>query len=132
MLSPKEPHMRFDLKRPCRLCPFANTEHRITFASRERAEEIEEAAYRQGFVCHEHSELVEEDEYNEGGFVFAADGSSQHCWGALAMYLHNSGSGNVPFEWLSEEEQQRWWDRADTDALSIVFEDEEAFLEANT
>lgn len=124
--------MKFDLKRPCKYCPFANTEHRITFACQERAEEIEEMAYRQGFVCHEHSEYVEETEYEDSGFTFANDGSSQHCWGALAMYLQDGGSGNVPFENLSEEEQERWWKRADVKALHMVFETEEAFLEANS
>lgn len=123
--------MQFDLKRPCKNCPFANTENRITFACRERAEEIENIAYRQGFVCHEHSEHVEETEYEPGGFVFRNDGSSQHCWGAIAMYVKNGGS-SVPWENLSVKRQDRWWDRADMKALETVFDGEEEFLEANT
>lgn len=117
--------MKFDLKTPCKNCPFANTPDRITFANRDRAEEIEEIAYRDGFVCHEHSTYVEdgEDEY----FDFGEDGE-QHCMGALIMYLQ-SGCGNVPFENLSEEEQDRIHSRIDIDAP--VFENETAFLEAN-
>lgn len=122
--------MRFDLKRPCELCPFANTDRRITFACRERAEEIENACYRQGFVCHKHSEHVEDTEYEQGGFVFRNDGSSQHCWGAIAMYVKNGGSC-VPWENMSKEEQDRWWNRADMKAMATVFDGEEEFLEAN-
>ena len=122
--------MQFDLKRPCKLCPFANTDTWITFTCRERAEEIETVSYRQGFVCHEHAECYEDDEYGEGGFDFRSDGSSQHCWGAIAMYVKSGGS-SVPWENLSEKQQNRWWDRADMKALETVFDGEEEFLEAN-
>ncbi len=125
--------MRFDLIRPCKNCPFVNTPDRITFACRERAEEIENLAYRQGFVCHEHSEHVEETEYEAGGFVFRNDGSSQHCWGVIAMYLKNGGS-SVPWEGATDDDpdlEDRWWDRADMKALEAVFDGEEEFLEAN-
>lgn len=126
--------MRFDLKRPCKLCPFANTEHRITFASSERAEEIENMAYRQGFVCHEHSEYIDEDDdyLGGGGFDFRADGTSQHCWGVIAMYLKEGGS-SVPWERAIEDDENLenyWWGRADMDALRTVF-DEEEFIAAN-
>ena len=120
--------MRFDLKRPCEICPFVNSSKRITFACRERAEEIEEIAYRNGFVCHEHAVHVEDDLLGESYFDFGPN--SQHCWGALAMYVRDGGA-NVPWERLSEEEQARWWDRADLEALDTVFESEEAFIEAN-
>ncbi len=125
--------MRFDLKRPCKHCPFVNTEHRITFACRDRAEEIEETAYRQGFVCHEHGETVENEYTGESWIDWKEGGNSQHCFGALAMYLQN-GSGNVPWEWAIEEDpdlEERWWKRCDMEALRTVFEDEEAFLKAN-
>ena len=123
--------MRFDLKKPCKHCPFVNGPDRIRFACRERAEEIEELAYRQGFVCHEHGESREDDE--DGGIEFRLDGSSQHCWGALAMYLH-SGTGNIPWEDRIAENpelEERWWNRADMAAFHSVFENEELFLEAN-
>lgn len=125
--------MLFDLKRPCKNCPFANTPDRITFACRERAEEIEELAYRQGFVCHEHSEQVEETAYSDDGFDFRDDGSSQHCWGAIAMYLKDGGS-SVPWEAATDDDpdlEERWWSRADKAALRTVFDNETDFYEAN-
>lgn len=125
--------MRFDLKRPCFNCPFVNTPNRITFACKERAQEIEELAYRQGFVCHLHSEEVEETEYQAGGFDFASDGSSQHCFGALAMYIKYGGS-TVPWEAACDDDdslEERWWSRVDKYALRPVFSDEEQFIAAN-
>lgn len=124
--------MKFDLKRPCQYCPFANTPTRITFACRERAEEIEESAYRNGFVCHEHGESIEGDD--QGSYIdFRADGSSQHCVGALMMYLEHGG--NVPFQRACEDNpelEDYVWSRIDTAAMQTVFEDEQAFIEANT
>lgn len=126
--------MRFDLKKPCKHCPFANTPERITFATRDRAQEIEGLAYRQGFVCHEHAEHTEGDDYDDGGFDFRDDGSSQHCWGAIAMYIKGGGS-SVPWETATDADpdlEDRWWDRADQKALRTVFDGEEEFLNANT
>ena len=82
----------------------------IRFACRERAEEIEESAYRNGFVCHEHATCVEGED-GEEGFTFGEDGE-QHCVGALLMNLYD-GNGNVPFEWLPEGEQDRIQSRLD-------------------
>ena len=126
--------MQWDLIRPCKICPFANTKERITFSCRDRAREIEHAAYRRGFVCHEHAEYIEGNDYCDGGFDFRADGTSQHCFGAVAMYLKNGGNGNVPFEWAcydDEELYDRWWKRVDMKGLETVFESEEEFIEAN-
>jgi len=126
--------MRFDLKRACKNCPFVNTPDRIVFACRDRAAEIEKMAYRKGFVCHLHSEHVEETEYESGGFDFNPDGSSQHCWGAIAMYLQDGGS-SVPWERATQDDEgleERWWSRVDREALKLVFDNEESFLEANS
>lgn len=124
--------MRFDLKKACKHCPFANTPDRITFQCRERAEEIEEIAYRQGFVCHQHAEEVEDHE-GFGSYHFSHDGSSQHCFGALAMYLRDGGA-NVPWEHAIDADpglEVRWWSRANADALATCFANEEEFLKAN-
>lgn len=123
--------MRFDLIQPCKNCPFVTTEHRITFACLERAEEIEEIAYRKGFVCHEHAECIEDDDFGEGGFDFRADGSSQHCFGALAMYV-KEGDANVPWECMTDKQQNRWWKRAKPEGLAIAFDNVAAYMEANT
>jgi len=122
------------MKKPCKNCPFVNTPDRITFACRERAEEIEEMAYREGFVCHLHSEYREGNDWENDGYYFNDDGNSQHCFGALAMYLKNE-TNNVPWENTIEEDEsleERWWSRVSKKALATVFESEEAFIEANT
>ena len=68
--------MKFDLKKSCLNCPFADTPDRITFACRERAEEIEDMAYRQGFVCHLHSEYIEEGEFETWADYVAGKGNT--------------------------------------------------------
>lgn len=120
---------KWTMKRPCKNCPFLNTEDRITFRGRGRAAEIEESAYRAGFVCHL-TAIDTSDEWGEGGLEFAPDGSSQHCAGAILMYLKGGMGGNVPFQWLSEDEQEAI--EMNLDWSSPVFEGEEKFLDANT
>lgn len=124
--------MKWDLKRPCKLCPFRKGSEGevIRFACRSRAEEIEESAYREGFVCHEHSTYVEgNQETGEGeGYTFGEDGE-QHCVGALMMYLYDGG-GNVPFEWLEEKEQDRIQTRLETNAFAEVYEGADEFLDS--
>jgi hypothetical protein len=136
--SSAEENMKFDLVRPCDACPFRTSgEQHIIFADRGRAEEIAESAYREGFVCHEHADCIEDDPFLEEGFYPRIDGSSQHCFGAIYMYLRN-GSGNVPWEHATEEDEeleQRWWDHMTLEQLAaadkLVFESEEAFLDSH-
>lgn len=119
--------MKFDLKTPCKNCPFSNTRTRIRFVSRERAEEIEESAYRNGFPCHLSADDTSDDD-EEGGFVFGEN--TQHCVGALLMHLKDDESGNIPFCNLDEDEQERIKERINWNAP--VFESVEAFINANT
>lgn len=119
--------MRFDLKKPCLNCPFRSDETRIRFADRERAEEIEEQAYRTGFPCHKTATIDDDDE--DGGYEFSANGKSQHCIGAIMVWLSEGtdctpGTGNNTdlFERIS----------ARVDWKSPVFENVDAFLDANT
>lgn len=116
--------MKFDLKTPCKNCPFRTDATAIRFACRERAEEIEEIAYRNGFPCHLSADHVEDDE-GEGGYVFG-DGT-QHCAGALIMHSRD-GDGNVPFLWLPEDEQDRVRDRLDWNAP--VYQSADDFLDS--
>lgn len=116
--------MRWDLKTPCKNCPFRTDETAIRFACRERAEEIEESAYRNGFPCHLSATLDEDDE--DGGFEFAE--STQHCVGATLMYQRGGFSGNVPFERLSECQQERIAQRLDFDAP--VYDGPDEFLDS--
>ena len=124
--------MRFDLKRACKNCPFNNGPDRITFQCRERAEEIENILYREGFVCHEHAECVEDDE-GFGEFHFRENGNSQHCFAGLAMHIKDGGS-TVPWEQACDADpdlEERWWSRAEKDAIASAFESEDEFFEAN-
>ena len=118
--------MRFDLKTPCKNCPFNDTKDGIKFSCRERAEEIEEQAYRHGFPCHLSADFTGDDD-EDGGYVFGAN--TQHCAGALLVFLKDGYDGNVPFEQLDEDEQDRIKERLNWDAP--VFESVEAFLDGS-
>jgi len=121
--------MKFDLKTPCKNCPFRSDATAIRFYNRARAEEIELSAYRNGFPCHLSAEHIDEDEAPDGvgGYGFDGDGTTQHCAGALLLYLRH-GSGNVPFEHLPEDEQDKIAGRMDYDAP--VYENEQEFLDS--
>ena len=118
--------MRFDLKNPCKNCPFMNTKHSIKFSCRERAEEIEEQAYRNGFPCHL-SAINTSDDDEDGGFVFGEN--TQHCAGALIVFLKDGYDGNVPFEQLDEDEQDRIKERLNWNAPT--YESVEHFLDGS-
>lgn len=118
--------MKFDLKTPCKNCPFRTDETGIRFACRERAEEIEESAYRNGFPCHLSAEYIEESEYGEGGY--AEGENSQHCIGYVIMRMKD-GDGAWPGVNNDEELVERLWDQIDEKAP--VFECTDDFLNAN-
>jgi hypothetical protein len=123
--------VRFDLKRPCKNCPFGKADTRITFAGRDRAAEIAESAYRNGFPCHLSAHNLEDDEgYGEGGFVFAADGSTQHCAGAIGMFL-NDGYSEWPGIDNDCELAERLAEQLGDAGLALCFDTEEDFIEAN-
>ena len=120
--------MRFDLKKPSKNCPFGKAETRIRFACRERAEEIEESAYRNGFPCHlsAHNDS-DEDPEGEGGYVFSADGSTQHCAGAAGTFL-NDGYDSWPGIDNDEDLGERLAQQID---LSACWDSCEDFFAAN-
>ncbi len=118
--------MKFDLKTPCKNCPFRTDDTRITFADRERAEEIEEHTYRHGFPCHL-SAVCEEYLDGEEGFVPGPD--TQHCIGAIIMYM-KSGETCWPGIGNDEDLVDRLWEQIDETAP--VFDSPDAFLDANT
>ena len=131
--------MKWDLVRPCKNCPFSTHDTRIKFATRSRAREIEEHAYREGFPCHEHAEWVEEedDPIGGGGAYFRQDGTTPHCFGAIYMYLRN-GAGNVPWEWAVEEDEdleERWWAHLTSEQITAasrdVWETEQDFINSH-
>ena len=118
--------MRFDLKTPCKNCPFRTDDTRIVFRGRERAEEIAESAYRNGFPCHLSAEYVEDDEYDSGGY-YAVE-NSQHCVGALMMFAKD---GNDTWPGIDNDEDliANLYDRLDWNAP--VFDTEQDFIDAN-
>ncbi len=113
--------MKYDLKKPCKNCPFRTDKTAIRFATKERAEEIEESAYRNGFPCHLSAELDEDDE--DAGFE--AGPNTQHCAGALIMYMQ-SGETEWPGVDNDDELVSRLWKRLDF--KSPVFDSPEAFI----
>lgn len=110
------------LKAPCKNCPFADRSTRITFACRERAEEIEELAYRQGFPCHLSAELHEPDDDVGGSYEFGAN--TQHCAGAVGMFLNG---GYDTFPGIENRTLNGDW----SGAQKVAFESPEAFINAN-
>lgn len=118
--------MEYDLKTPCKNCPFRTDETRITFQCRERAEEIEEQAYRLGFPCHLSAVCIE-DPFGEEGFHPGEN--TQHCIGAIIMYI-KSGEDCWPGIDNDEDLVVRLWDQIDLNAP--VFESPDDFLDANT
>ncbi len=122
---------RFDLKVPCKNCPFRNDETRITFACESRAWEIQESAYRYGFPCHMSAELIEDDGpfgSDQDGFVFGE--KTQYCAGHIIMMLKDGWDTGWPGinndEDLAQSLMERldWWD-------APVFGSTEDFLAAN-
>lgn len=123
--------MRFDLKTPCENCPFRTDATAIRFRTRERAEEIEESAYRNGFPCHKTAEYREEDDCGIGeqdGYVFRENGKTQHCIGALIMFAMD-GYASTPGINNDDDLMERIMARVDPKAP--VFESVADFLDAN-
>lgn len=120
--------MKFDLKTPCKNCPFRSDDTRITFATRGRAEEIAESAYRNGFPCHLSANHIEEDEHLgiEGGYVFGKD--TQHCAGAIIMFIKD-GHDCTPGTGNDEDLFERL--RVQMDFNAPVFDSESEFIAAN-
>jgi hypothetical protein len=120
--------MKWDLKTPCKNCPFMDTKYGIKFSCRERASEIEEQAYRNGFPCHLSAVDTSDEDEESGGFVFGPE--TQHCAGAILVFLKDGYDGNVPFENLSDKEQDRIRSRLNWNAPT--YNSVEEFLNAST
>lgn len=116
----------YQLKRPCKNCPFAPTKTRITFACEERAREIAESAYRNGFPCHLSARYVEDESGENDGFVFGQ--RTQHCVGAIMMFLAGDESCWPGID-NDEELAERLHDHVDWKAAH--YRSEEDFILAN-
>ncbi len=121
--------MKYDLKKPCKNCPFRSDDTRIVFKDKERAAEIAEHAYRNGFPCHLSADFDEGDEEGKGaGYV--AGRNSQHCAGAIIMFIKE---GCYETGWPGIGNNERLYDKlaAQMDMDSPVFDSEEDFIKAN-
>lgn len=114
------------LKVPCKNCPFSKADTRIVFSCRERAEEIEEAAYRHGFPCHLSAVNHELPNGEETGYVFGPN--TQHCAGALMMFL---ADGYDCWPGIGNDEDLAEALRDHLDFSAPHFECSEDFFEAN-
>lgn len=121
MGEPKEID-QFSLKKPCRHCPFSPAKTAIKFRGRERAEQISETAYRNGFPCHK-SAIDAEDR----GYVFGPE--TQHCAGALMMLIYEHPEG---WPGIDNDEDRADKIREHMDWRAPHFECEQDFLDANT
>jgi hypothetical protein len=124
--------MKMQLRKPCKNCPFGVAETRIKFRCRERAEEIAEQAYRDGFPCHLSAELEDDDDFGEGG-GYVPGPNTQHCAGALGMFAneYQFGGSVWPAIGNSERVAEQIIKRMGPEGLAMCFESEAAFIEAN-
>lgn len=118
--------MKYDLKSPCKNCPFRTDKTAIRFACRERAEEIEESAYRRGFPCHLSAHNTSDEDEENGGYE--AVETSQHCVGYIIM-MFKEGNTEWPGIDNDEELSNRLQDRVNMKAP--VFESSDDFFKAN-
>lgn len=109
--------MKFDLKRPCKGCPFrADIEPYLT---KSRAEEIATVLLQDGtFSCHEHNG------FDDDGDTFEGE-RAQHCAGAMIFLEHQ----DAPNQMMRIAERIGMYDRTQLDMDAPVFEDEESFIE---
>ena len=114
--------MKYDLKSPCKNCPFTTRDTRIVFSGKERATEIARQAYRRGFPCH----LSAAHDDGDGGYY--DNGNAQHCAGAAIMFIRE-GYDTWPGINNSERTSARLEKRLNFD--SPVFETQQDFIEAN-
>lgn len=120
---------RYDLRTPCRNCPFRSDATAIRFYDRQRALEIAATAFREGFPCHKsaaYREAEDEEGEVEGGYVFGP--GTQTCAGSLIM-LVAQGLGSIPLLLLPEAEREAIVARLDMSAP--VHKTLDAFLNAN-
>lgn len=118
--------MKYDLKTPCKNCPFRTDKSAIRFSCRERAEEIEESAYRNGFPCHLSAHNTSDEDEENGGYE--ATETSQHCIGFIIMMI-NDGYDAWPGVDNDADIVERITERIARNAP--VFQSVEEYLKAN-
>jgi len=117
--------MKYDLKRPCKNCPFRTDVK--PYIKAERAEEIADAISRQQqtFACHETTIECEED--SEGNCGLTDGPNSQHCAGAMIILEKMQ----LPNQMMRIAERLGMYDSRKLDMKSPVYEDLEEWIEAH-
>jgi hypothetical protein len=82
--------MKYEMTKPCDLCPFRNDDRRL-HVDPDRLREFA----RGEFVCHKTAEYAEDEEGGGGGYVDNGR-TSQHCAGALIFHEHME----APHMWM--------------------------------
>lgn len=98
--------MKYELKKPCDLCPFRNDDKRLKVSST-RLQEMASG----GFCCHKTAALDEETG------EYTPTQKSQHCAGALVMLEKM----NAPHQMMRIAERLGIYDRTKLDMTSPVF-----------
>lgn len=114
--------MNFDLRKPCKGCPFVDDEHAVRHLGEERAEGIVDSITRmqQSFTCHKTTEYCEE----KGEHV--TNGKEQHCAGALILLEKH----NQPNQMMRISERFGGYDRTKLEMDSGVYDTYEDFIES--
>lgn len=115
--------MRFDLRAPCRRCPFRSDVR--PYLSAARALEIVEAITDGDatFSCHQHNDFDEDD---NGECVVIEGPDAQHCAGALIL-LERAAQPN---QLMRIAERLRFYDRSRLRMDSPVYESPAAMVAA--
>lgn len=120
--------MHYDLKTPCKNCPFRTDDTAIRFSCEERAVEIEESAYRNGFPCHLSAVLQEETFEGCGDEGYVPGEKTQHCAGFMIMMI-NQGEDCWPGVDNDEDAVSAFASKMDQNAP--VFEDTDEWIKSN-
>ncbi len=114
----------FQLKRPCKNCPFTPEDTRIRFVDKKRAAEIAEGAYRDGFPCHLSAVDSDPDCISEGGGGYVFGEKTQHCAGAIMMFLRDGHESGWPGIYNDEDLAERLESHMDWKAPHYESEDD--------
>lgn len=110
--------MKFELKKPCKRCPFRNDIQ--AYLSRDRVEDILDSiiGHQGTFSCHEHNDFTD-DGVVEGK-------RAQHCAGALIFLEHLE----KPNQMMRIAERVGMYDRTKLQMDAPVFDNESDFIDA--
>ncbi len=116
--------MNFDLRKPCKSCPFRTDVK--PFINAERAAEIGDAitTQQQTFACHQHTQFDQDDEGEEFNVPHGGD---QHCAGALIL-LEKLGKPN---QMMRIAERLRMYDHTRLKMDSPVYPSVRAMVSAH-